>query len=189
VPTGARETLTVRGLVGRKDVRALMKELARSLPRGRSGRAYLVGGGTAVWEGWRASTVDVDLHGEPEGLFRDIQGIKERLAVNVEFARPEDFVPPLAGSDDRHLFIERIGGVSFHHHDPYAQAFSKIVRGFDRDLEDAERFVTSGMVDPARLKILVHDIPEATYAKYPALSRAAVTAAVDAFVQGATASA
>jgi len=160
-----------------------MKELARALPRGRTGRVYFVGGGTAVWAGWRASTVDVDLHGEPERLFRDVQEIKERLGLNVEFARPEDFVPPLAGSDDRHVFIEKVGGVSFYHHDPYAQTFSKIVRGFDRDLEDARQFVASAMVDPARLSTLVHEIPVAAYERYPALSRDAVTEAVEAFVE------
>jgi hypothetical protein len=143
-----------------------------------------VGGGTAVWSGWRASTVDVDLHGDPDQLFRNIQDIKERLDVNVEFARPEDFVPALGGSDDRHVFVEKIGDVSFYHHDPYAQVFSKVVRGFDRDLSDAESFVASGMVDPDRLRALVEAIPPAAYARYPALTREAVAAAVAAFVTG-----
>lgn len=166
----------------REGIRALMKELGRAGRRCEAGRVYLVGGGTAVWAGWRSSTVDVDLHGEPDRLFRDVQQIKERLQLNVEFARPEDFVPPLTGSDDRHVFIERVGNVSFYHHDPYAQAFSKIVRGFERDLADAEQFVLSGMVDPARLRELVRDIPPSAFAKYPALSPDAVREAVDQFV-------
>jgi hypothetical protein len=173
----------MRGPLTRERLQAVMLELARAAPRGVSGRVYLVGGGTAVWAGWRASTVDIDLHGEPERLFADIQGIKERLGVNVEFARPEDFVPELAGSAERHLFIEKIGAVSFYHHDPYAQAFSKIVRGFARDLQDAESFVASGMVDPRRLRDLVHEVPPKAYARYPALSRDAVVDAVDAFVE------
>lgn len=133
--------------------------------------------------GWRPSTVDVDLHGEPEDLFHDIQGIKERLDVNVEFARPGDFVPELPHSDDRHVFIETIAGVSFFHHDPYEQTFSKIVRGFERDLDDARHFVTSGMVDPHLLGELVHGVPPGRYAKYPQLSRDAVLGAVDRFVE------
>lgn len=136
-----------------------------------------------MWMGWRPSTVDIDLHGVPDALFRDIQKIKQRLNINVEFARPEDFVPPLAGSDDRHVFIETVGSVSFFHHDPYAQAFSKIVRGFDRDVRDAEHFVSSGMVDADRLQELVHAIPAGAYAKYPALSRDGVIEAVDGFVE------
>jgi hypothetical protein len=174
----------MRAPLTREKLRAVMIELARSAPKDVAGRVYLVGGGTAVWAGWRPSTVDVDLHGEPEQLFRHIQSIKERLGVNVEFARPEDFVPPLSGSDDRHVFLEKIGTVSFFHHDPYAQVLSKVVRGFDRDLLDAEHFVRSGMVDPERLRSLVDDIPSVAYAKYPALSPDGVREAVTAFVEG-----
>jgi hypothetical protein len=173
----------MRDRVTRESMRALMRELARSMSRG-AGRVYFVGGGTAVWSGWRASTIDVDLHGEPARLFRDIQGIKERLGINIEFAAPEEFVPPLAGSDDRHVFIEKVRTVSFYHHDPYAQAFSKIVRGFDRDLEDARSFVESGLVEPERLLQLVRAIPAGAFARYPALAREAVIAAVEAFVEG-----
>lgn len=95
----------------REGLWALMKELARGAPRGRPGRVYFVGGGTAVWSGWRASTLDVDLHGEPVRLFRDIQEIKERLDLNVEFARPEDFVPPLRGTEDRQAVDDFVAGV------------------------------------------------------------------------------
>ena len=76
----------------------------------------------------------------------------------------------------------KVGPVSFHHHDPYA-TLSDVVRGFDRDLADAERFVSSGMVAPDRLKDLVHGISDEAWAKYPALSRDAVLAVVDGFVQ------
>lgn len=174
----------MRGPVTPGRLRALMVELARGAPRHQPGHVYFVGGSTAVWAGWRASTLDVDLHGDPELLFRNIQEIKERLDLNIEFARPEDFVPALGGTEGRHVFIEKIGNVSFYDHDPYAQAFSKIVRGFDRDLRDAESFVASRMVDPRRLQALVHQIPVTAYARYPALSRDAVVAAIDDFVAG-----
>jgi len=176
----------MRGPVTRDKLHAFMRQLALGVPRGVSGQVFLVGGGTAVWSGWRPSTLDVDLHGEPERLFGDIQAIKESLELNVEFARPEDFVPPLAGSAERHVFIEKIGSVSFYHHDPYAQTFAKIVRGFDQDQLDAERFVTSGLVDPQRLRELVRQVPSAVYAKYPALSPLAVMSAVEAFVERMT---
>jgi hypothetical protein len=159
-----------------------MRELARSADPNRSYRVYLVGGGTAVLEGWRESSIDADLYTRQDELFRDIQGIKERLRVNVEFARPEDFVPPLKGSETRHVFIETVGRVSFYHYDPYAQLLSKVVRGFARDLTDAKAFVDSGMVDPKRFKDLVEDIPESIYSKYPRLSLQSVRAAVDDFL-------
>jgi hypothetical protein len=159
-----------------------MEELARTAPRGGTFRVYLVGGGTAVYAGWRDSSIDVDLFSDDEEVFRDIQDIKERLNVNIEFARPEHFVPPLDGSAERHLLIESHGGVSFYHYDPYAQVLSKVVRGFERDLEDARRFVLSGMVDPIRLRSLVEEIPEAAWAKYPNLTNSAVRAAVEVFL-------
>ncbi len=159
-----------------------MKELARHAPQRESFQVYLVGGGTAVCAGWRTSSVDVDLYSDQEAVFRNIQQIKERLQINIEFARPEDFVPPLKGSADRHRHIDTIGRVSFYHYDPYAQFLSKVVRGFQRDLEDAQAFIRSGMVDPAKLKVLVAAIPDAAYARYPNLSRKGIENAVQHFL-------
>lgn len=155
-----------------------MRELARTAPTGGRFRVYLVGGGTAVLQGWRPSTIDADLYAEREEVFQDVQGIKNRLALNIEIARPEHFVPPLAGTDDRHVFIDRVGDIDFFHYDPYAQLLSKIVRGFRKDLLDADDFLSSGMVDPARFRDLVWAIPDSTFTRYPNLSRDAVRAAV-----------
>jgi len=143
---------------------------------------YLVGGGTAVLEGWRESTIDADLHADRDEIFRNIQQLKERLQINIEFARPEDFVPPLAGSGDRHVFIRTIGKVSFYHYDPYAQLLSKIIRGFNRDIADARAFLDSGMVDLESFRELVRAIPKEMYAKYPTLSREAVEEVVENFL-------
>jgi len=159
----------------------LVKELARAAPRRRTYRLFLVDGGTAVYLGWRAS-IDVVFFSEHDALFRNIQEIKERLNVNVELARPEDFVPPLAGSEERHVFIDRVGSIALYHYDPYAQLLSKVVRGFQRDMDDAREFIGSGMVDAKRFRSLVRDIPDSAYAKYPRLSRRGVENAVDAFL-------
>ena len=163
-------------------VRELMEELARSAPAGEFFRVYIVGGGTAVLAGWRSATIDVDLYADRDAVFRDIQAIKERLELNIEFARPEHFVPPLAGSDRRHVFIERVGNVEYFHYDPYAQLLSKIVRGFRKDVLDARHFLQSRMVEPGTFRDLVHRIPESAYAKYPSLSHDAVNSAVDEFL-------
>jgi len=165
-------------------LRELMSELARTAPRQGTFRVYLVGGGTAVLAGWRSATIDADLCADRDEVFRDIQGIKERLRLNIEFARPEDFVPALQGSGERHRFIERVGNVDFYHYDPYAQLLSKIVRGFRKDLLDAQRFVGSGWVDAGRFRDLVEAIPDAAYARYPSLSRASVRDAVADFLAG-----
>lgn len=173
----------VRPDLTKERLRALMSEIARAAPRGDDRRVFLLGGGTAVLEGWRDSTVDVDLHADDLAVFGNIQRVKERVGANVEFVRPEDFVPPLEGSEDRHVFIETIQAVSFYHYDPYAQLLSKVVRGFARDMQDAENLVGSGMVDAERFRALVGGIPESAYASYPALSPEAVRAAVDDFLR------
>jgi hypothetical protein len=172
----------MRRSVNRRALRALMIELGRSAPGRRAHRVFLVGGGTAVLLGWRESTVDIDLWADDDAVFRDVQALKERLEVNIEFARPEEFVPALAGSERRHVFIETFGRVSFYHYDPYSQLLSKVVRGFRRDLEDAAGFLSSGMVDAPKFRSLVRAIPHAAYSKYPRLTPAAVVGAVDAFL-------
>ena len=171
----------VRRSLTRSRLRDLMRALARSAPRRASYRVYFVGGGTAVLAGWRDSTVDADLFSDTEEIFHDVQGIKERLQLNIEFARPEDFVPPLAGTARRHVFIETVGRVTFYHYDPYAQLLSKVVRGFDRDMQDAGNFLESGMVDGEKFSALVNGIPDTAYARYPSLSRRAVIEAIEAF--------
>ena len=100
----------------------------------------------------------------------------------MEFVRPEHFVPALRGSDARHVFIETFGRVSFYHYDPYIQVLSKVVRGFERDLDDARQFIRSGLVDAIQFRALVHRIPASAYAKYPSLSHGAVMRAVDDFL-------
>ena len=178
----------MRESVTRDRLLAFMRRLAEEAPRGRRFRIFLVGGGTAVEQGWRESTIDVDLYAADEAVFIDIQRVKEAERINVEFARPEHFVPPLAGAANRHLFIETFRGVSFFHYDPYSQALSKVVRGFRRDLQDARRFIDTGLVDPARFRALVETIPDSAFAKYPALSpqpiRDAVSAFLDSIVRG-----
>lgn len=172
----------MRNRLTRESLQALMRELARSAKPKQNYRVYVVGGGTAVLEGWRESSIDADLYASQDDVFHDVQGIKERLQLNIELARPEDFVPPLEGSETRHVFIQTVGRVSFYHYDPYAQLLSKVVRGFARDLADARALITSGMVDPNRFRRLVEDIPESVYSKYPRLSPQGVRMAVEDFL-------
>lgn len=177
IGTAVRRSLTAERLED------LLREIARSYRGKSAARVFIVGGGTAVHSGWRVSTIDADLFSDNDAVFEDVQGMKERLELNIEFARPEDFVPALGGSEERHLFIKTIGKISFFHYDPYAQLFSKVVRGFRQDLSDAENFLSSGMVDPDRIRSLVHSIPDPAFRKYPALTRDAVVAAVDDFLE------
>ena len=59
---------------------------------------------------------------------------------------------------------------------------AKVVRGFERDLEDARQFVQSGMVDTQKLRELVAKVPDSSYSKYPNLAPQAVVQAVAQFL-------
>jgi hypothetical protein len=61
-------------------------------------RIYLTGGASAVLEGWRGSTADVDLRFEPDldEMLRELPGLKESLGVNIELASRSSIATPLS---------------------------------------------------------------------------------------------
>lgn len=144
------------------------------------GRVYLTGGATAVLEGWRDSTVDVDvkLDPEPPGAFEAISALKDELDLNVELASPDDFLPPLPGWRDRSRFIATVGEVSFFHYDAHAQALAKIARGHARDLDDVRAMLERRLVDRAELLRLYAAI-EADIIRFPALDARALRRKVE----------
>jgi hypothetical protein len=158
----------MRPPVDESRIRALAVELGRVARE--PVRIYLTGGSTAVLEGWRPATVEVDLRFEPEAdeLLRALPGLKESLGVNIELASPPDLIPELPGWRERpHVFRE--GRVDVHHFDPYSQALSKIERGFEQDLDDVRTMIESGLVKPSRLHELYDSIEPELY-RYPAIN-------------------
>lgn len=143
------------------------------------GRIYLTGGATAVLYDWRQSTIDIDMKADPEpaGLFEAIVRLKETLAINIELAAPDDFIPALPGWRERSLFITRSGELDFLHYDPYAQVLSKVERGHARDLQDVEAMLRLGLVTRERLRELFDTI-EPQLLRYPAIVPAAFRADV-----------
>jgi hypothetical protein len=133
-------------------------------------RVYLTGGATAVIEGWRGSTVDVDVRFEPEAeeLLRELPVLKERLQLNIELASPPDFIPELPGWRERSPLVFREGHVAVHHFDLYSQALAKIERGFDLDLRDVRAMIEHGHVQCARLRELFAAIEPQLF-RYPAI--------------------
>ena len=73
----------MRPPVDEQRIRALAVELGRVARQ--PVRMYLTGGSTAVIEGWRDSTIDVDLRFEPEAdeLLRALPALKDALGVNI----------------------------------------------------------------------------------------------------------
>jgi len=151
---------------------ARIRALARALSRVARGpvRIYLTGGATAVLQGWRAATIDVDVRFEPEAdeLLRALPELKHRLQINIELASPPDFIPELPGWRERSPLAFQEGMVAVHHFDPYSQALSKVERGFAQDLADVHMMIESGLVDPARLREFYDAIEPELY-RYPAI--------------------
>jgi hypothetical protein len=159
-------------------IERLARELGRAVPQGT--RMYLTGGATAVLEGWRESTVDVDVRFEPDAdaALERIRDLKEELSLNVELASPLDFLPPLPGWEERSRFRLREGNLEVFDFDPYSQALSKLERGLTLDLEDVRSMVESGQVDPAQLSTLFEAIEPELY-RFPAVDPPSLRAAVE----------
>lgn len=158
-------------------VRAFVAELGRSSKD--AATLYLVGGATAVLEGWRPNTLDVDMVLEPERdeLLREIPGLKERLDINVEFASPLDFLPELPGWRDRSPFVTQEGSLTVRHLDPYSQILAKLERGIDHDLSDVDAMLSRGLVDPTVLLGLFGSIEGQLY-RFPTVDGATLKTAV-----------
>jgi hypothetical protein len=169
----------MRQAVDRGRLQEFMRLLAAAARE--PGRIYLVGGASAVLQGWRGSTVDIDLKIIPEHdrLLRAIPEIKERLQINVELAAPSDFVPPLPGWEDRSPLIARQAPLDFHHFDFYCQCLAKLERAHRKDLADVEAMLGAGLVDPDRLRQLFARVEEDLY-RYPAVDPAALKRVVEA---------
>ena len=158
----------MRPPVDEQRIRALARELGRTARN--PIRIYLTGGSTAVLEGWRETTIDVDLRFEPEAdeLLRALPALKEKLGVNIELASPPDFIPELPGWRERSPLVFQEGRVDVHHFDFYSQALSKIERGFEHDLTDVRTMIARGFVEPLHLRELYEAIAPELY-RYPAI--------------------
>jgi len=169
--------LSMRPPVDADTVRALARELAQVTREPTT--IYLTGGATAVVEGWRASTVDVDLRVEPESdeVLRRIATVKDELGVNVELVSPPDFVPELPGWRKRSPFVLAQGAVTVRHFDLYSQALAKIERGFEQDLLDVRSMVDGDLIDPVRALTLFAEAEELLF-RYPAIDAGALRAKV-----------
>jgi Nucleotidyltransferase of unknown function (DUF6036) len=158
----------MRAETDRAKIEAFVEALAQRVDG--PGRIYFTGGATAVFYGWRSTTIDLDLKAEPEppGFFEAIAELKDKIDLNIELASPDDFLPPLPGWKDRSVFIARRGELDFYHYDLYAQALSKIERGHARDVLDVAEMLARQLIVPERLRELFRAI-EPQLIRYPAI--------------------
>ena len=145
-------------------------------------RVYFTGGVTAVLEGWRDSTIDIDLRFEPEldEVYRALPEIKELIDINIELAAPSDFIPELPGWRDRSRYIGREGKISFYNYDAYSQALAKIERRHEKDLLDVDQMLKANLIERPKLLELFSEIKPLLY-KYPAVDAKSFEKAVRKF--------
>jgi hypothetical protein len=167
----------MRGPADAAAVRGLLHELGQRAVS--PATVYLAGGATAVLEGWRSSTIDVDLRIEPETdeLLRLLAELKERLQVNVELASPVGFLPEPPFWRDHSPFVVQEGPLAVRHVDPAFQALAKLERGFEQDLADVRAMLDRGLLERDRLRRTFNEI-EPWLFRFPAVDQAELRAAV-----------
>lgn len=168
----------MRRVAQRQDIDRFITALGRRAAN--PTRLYFTGGATAVLLGWRASTIDVDIHIVPEDdrLLRALPELKETLELNVELACPAHFIPELPGWQERSLFITQEGKLAAFHYDLYAQALAKIERGHALDAIDVEQMLRRALIEPLQLKRLFEAIYPELY-RYPAIDPRAFRAGIE----------
>lgn len=168
----------MRALADTERIEQFMRAFGRAA--GVEGRVYLTGGSTAVLQGWRDSTIDVDIKLIPDRdeLLQEIPRLKQELDLNIELASPADFIPVPRGWEERSPLIRTEGKLSFHHFDPVAQALSKAERGHEQDLRDIAELIAGGLVDPAEARAQFEAIEPLLY-RFPAIDPASFRAAVE----------
>jgi Nucleotidyltransferase of unknown function (DUF6036) len=168
----------VREAADAERIERLARELGPAVPP--DTRMYLTGGATAVLEGWRESTVDLNVLFEPDAdaALKRIRDLKEELAINVELASPLDFLPPLPGWRQRSPFRLREANLEVFHFDLYSQALSNLERGLELDLADVRSMVDSKQLEPAKLRQLFDAIEPELY-RFPAVDPQGLQTAVE----------
>jgi hypothetical protein len=168
----------MRRLADARRIRAFMDAVGRAARM--ETRLYFTGGATAVLNGWRSSTIDVDILMIPEDdqVFRCLPELKESLELNIELASPADFIPEVPGWQDRSPAIERRGKVAYYHYDLYAQALAKIERGHAQDEVDVQEMIRRCAIDRDRLMHHFEQIEPLLY-RYPAIDPGSFRRAVE----------
>ncbi len=166
----------------RQRIERLLHELGRRVRDPHT--VYLVGGASAVIEGFRETTLDVDIRPEPDSdeLLRAVTELKDRLDVNVELASPLDFLPELEGWRERSPYLFRHGVVDVRHMDFRLQALAKLERGTDRDLGDVSAMLDHGLVTRPELAEAFARMRERLF-RFPAIDEPAFARRVEQFTR------
>jgi hypothetical protein len=153
--------MSQREPVQRQRIERFLMELGRRF-RG-SGRIYLVGGTTMVYEGFRDQTLEVKLAFEFSSQYQTqfieiVREVNQELNVIVKEVSPGDFIPLPAGYKDRCRFLGRFGNIDVFHFDPYSMALSKIERSTEEDFSDVLALLEADWIQIETLELHFQDI-------------------------------
>lgn len=171
----------MRSDADRERIEALLATLGRRVRNEHT--VYLAGGASAVLDGWRSSTIDVDLLPVPndDEILRALSELKEDLNIIVETATPLDFLPAPPGWEERSPYVGRYGAINVRHMEFALQALAKLERGTDQDLADADAMRARGLVTPEQMRSALEHMRTRLF-RYPAVDERSFVARVEAFI-------
>jgi hypothetical protein len=171
----------VRAAADRDRIDRLLVALGRRLRTEHT--VYLAGGASAVIEGWRGSTLDIDLRPEPDSdeIMRALSELKEELDVNLEPASPLDFLPELGGWRERSPYLRQLGPLHVRQMDFRLQALAKLERASDQDLQDVLAIIERRLVTPDELRHALGEMEAGLY-RFPAVDRASFVSRASGFI-------
>ena len=109
---------------------------------------YLLGGSALCLLGSLRETLDVDY--SIENIAPEIEQTLERLALELKLELEpvplNEFIPLPDEAELRHRFVGWYGNLKVYIFDLYSIALSKIVRGFDSDIEDVEFLINRKLI-------------------------------------------
>lgn len=158
----------MRQLATGERIRQLLRALGRATREPTT--LYLTGGATAVFFGWRETTIDVDIKLVPDRgeLLRAIRDLKDTLEINVELASPDLFIPVRDDWQEASPWEATEGLLTVRHFDLRAQALAKVERGHQRDLADVAAILERELVSTTDLWNYLRAIESQLY-RYPAI--------------------
>jgi hypothetical protein len=110
---------------------------------------YLLGGSALCLLGSPRETLDVDYSAEnvPANFDTVLKQVSRELQLDLEAVPLAEFIPLPPASESRRQFVGRYGQVDVYIFDLYSIALSKIARGFESDLEDAQFLLKQGLIE------------------------------------------
>ncbi len=136
-----------RFYVDRPTLEVFLARLGASFAR--SGRLYLIGETSHVFEGWRERTEPLtfaaDIAPADRPAFEEaVRSLQAQLGIALLEESPGDVIPLPAGHTARARPAGKFGDLDVYHFDPYSVAFRLIARGDESDYHAVLAYLQRG---------------------------------------------